>query len=88
MWLLAGPTKCNWPSVTLWSVFANPVTFVYALYNVCQWPALEHEQMIKHLAQNSSESSGVSRLEGLVGPQTCKFSMCSLIQQLQEKNLS
>ena len=36
----------------------------------------------------ASSISGVSRLEGLVGPQTCKFSMCSLIQQLQEKNLS
>ena len=27
MWLLAGPTKCNWPSVTLWSVFQYPVTY-------------------------------------------------------------
>ena len=26
MWLLAGPIKCNWPSVTLWSVFQYPVT--------------------------------------------------------------
>ena len=28
VWLLAGPTKCNWPSVTLWSVFANVVTIM------------------------------------------------------------
>ena len=28
MWLLAGPIKCDWPSVTLWSVFQYPVTFV------------------------------------------------------------
>ena len=27
MWLLAGPIKCNWPSVTLWSVFQYPVTY-------------------------------------------------------------
>ena len=26
MWLLAGPIKGNWPSVTLWSVFQYPVT--------------------------------------------------------------
>ena len=25
--LLAGPGKCKWPSVTLWSVFQNPVTY-------------------------------------------------------------
>ena len=25
---IAGPIKCSWPSVTLWSVFANPVTYV------------------------------------------------------------
>ena len=30
MWLLAGPIKCNWPSVTLWSVFQYPVTYVKA----------------------------------------------------------
>ena len=30
VWLLAGPIKCNWPSVTLWSVFQYPVTY----YNV------------------------------------------------------
>ena len=29
MWLLAGPIKCNWPSVTLWSVFQYPVTYMY-----------------------------------------------------------
>ena len=28
VWLLAGPIKCNWPSVTLWSVFQYPVTYV------------------------------------------------------------
>ena len=28
MWLLAGPVKCNWPSVTLWSVFQYPVTII------------------------------------------------------------
>ena len=28
VWLLAGPRKCNWPSVTFWSVFQNPVTFI------------------------------------------------------------
>ena len=28
MWLLAGPIKCNWPSVTLWSVFQYPVTYI------------------------------------------------------------
>ena len=28
VWLLAGPRKCNWPSVTLWSVFQNPVTLI------------------------------------------------------------
>ena len=27
VWLLAGPVKCNWPSVTLWSVFQYPVTY-------------------------------------------------------------
>ena len=27
MWLLAGPVKCNWPGVTLWSVFQYPVTY-------------------------------------------------------------
>ena len=27
VWLLAGPIKCNWPSVTLWSVFQYPVTY-------------------------------------------------------------
>ena len=26
MWLLAGPIKHNWPSVTLWLVFQYPVT--------------------------------------------------------------
>ena len=26
MWLLAGPGKCNWPSVTFQLVFQNPVT--------------------------------------------------------------
>ena len=30
VWLLAGPIKCNWPSVTLWSVFQYPVTYSYA----------------------------------------------------------
>ena len=29
MWLLAGPIKCNWPSVTLWSVFQYPVTYLF-----------------------------------------------------------
>ena len=29
MWLLAGPIKLNWPSVTLWSVFQYPVTYTY-----------------------------------------------------------
>ena len=29
MWLLAGPRKCNWPSVKFWSVFQNPVTFIH-----------------------------------------------------------
>ena len=28
MWLLAGPRKCNWPSVTFRSVFQNPVTYL------------------------------------------------------------
>ena len=28
VWLLAGSIKCNWPSLILWSVFANPVTYV------------------------------------------------------------
>ena len=28
MWLLAGPIKCNWPSVTLWLVFQYPVTYI------------------------------------------------------------
>ena len=28
VWLLAGPIKCNWPSVTLWSVFQYPVTIL------------------------------------------------------------
>ena len=27
VWLLAGPIKCSWPSVTLWSVFQYPVTY-------------------------------------------------------------
>ena len=27
VWPLAGPIKCNWPSVTLWSVFQYPVTY-------------------------------------------------------------
>ena len=27
VWLLAGPRKCNWPSVTFQSVFQNPVTY-------------------------------------------------------------
>ena len=31
VWLLAGPIKCNWPSVTLWSVFQYPVTYIYIL---------------------------------------------------------
>ena len=30
VWLLAGPIKCNWPSVTLWSVFQYPVTNGYS----------------------------------------------------------
>ena len=30
VWLLGGLIKCNinWPSVTLWLVFANPVTYI------------------------------------------------------------
>ena len=27
VWLLAGPIKCNWPSVILWLVFQYPVTY-------------------------------------------------------------
>ena len=32
VWLLAGPIKCNWPSVTLWSVFQYPVTYIANAY--------------------------------------------------------
>ena len=37
VWLLAGPIKCNWPSLTLWLVFANPVTYnVLLMFNQAQ----------------------------------------------------
>ena len=34
------------------------------------------------------DTSGVSRLERLVGPRICKCFMCNLIQQLQEKKVN
>ena len=42
MWLLAGPIKCNWPSVTLWSVFQYPVTIIVgAIFRKCDsWRAV------------------------------------------------
>ena len=41
VWLLAGPRKCNWPSVTFRSVFQNPVTYLYAYGNLT-WSSNHH----------------------------------------------
>ena len=54
VWLLAGPIKCNWLSVTLWSVFQYPVTNVFVFFSTLWKPEFLHLIIKTH----SSESWG------------------------------
>ena len=59
MWLLAGPIKCNWPSVTLWLVFQYPVTFSF---QETKQPATElpHLHVILYTGLNQCSYSPLS----------------------------
>ena len=63
MWVLAGPIKCNWPSVTSWSVFQYPVTYLSLSANspliLSQWQhELRHhpdKRYTKYILQGTEE---------------------------------
>ena len=44
VWLLAGPIKCNWPSVTIWSIYANPVTILMIQHPFVKFVRFFHHQ--------------------------------------------
>ena len=63
VWLLAGPIKCNWPSVTLWSVFqylevyryGNFWLYRYRLYFCQNLPIpITDPILIMHMSSNAS----------------------------------
>ena len=53
MWLLAGPRKCNWPSVTIRSVFQNPVTNVICCSAIVILKSISYCQYVLFLILDS-----------------------------------
>ena len=59
MWLLAGPIKCNWPSVTLWSVFQYPVTYTDSSHELRDLQHFMSEQIGLHVFKAITAASCV-----------------------------